>query len=276
MEFAPSTEATSLELEPEFTGSDKVELLESHKAGIEGPTQEIRAQYITTPLYVRELIDSRDDELLLRETNSTPFINRDDEAPPKHLHVIETVVIRSIPWSQSTSEEYRQDALLNGKIYMRGIRIISPLLRHALKSLIIFYPGSRGFFGYDPEAVAKKTNETFAPCIGRPYRMIVHHKQELEELKSEPLEDVEKSLQERVKERNNHIECLLDYVNADLGKEYFAEYTHHQRNPPLATFEYFWVLLKPGTPVYRKDDEIWSCWIVESLQGGVEDGMRSP
>ena len=143
---------------------------------------------------------------------------------------------------------------------MRGIRIISPLLKHALSMVINRYPGFSIKMGKPC-------------CIQWPYKAILHHRKELEDLK---LMTVEESLKDEAEERNKHIDCLLQFIEKDLGETFAEENARHLQNPPLATFEYYWILFKPGTVVYRKTDDIWSAWVVKSLDGGLEDGRLIP
>ena len=220
-----------------------------------------KTQYNITPLYVKELRDIRSDDLVSRKTSSLPFIT--DKSPRKHSHVIEIVIVRAARITKYDDESLKQEFFDYGTITTRGIRIISPLLRHALASVVKYYPGYNNLV---------KTSS----CIEPPYRVIAHHRKELEKLKLVPLETFEESLREEITERNKHIDCLLEFVRGDVGDDYSAEYARHQQNPPVATFEYFWTLLKPGNMVYRKVNGIWSCWVVGSLEGGLVDGRTLP
>lgn len=218
-------------------------------------------QYDTAPLYVKELTDSLDDELLLRETSVEPF-SRGTFQPTQsnpHPHVIEVLVVRSARITRFAEENDKKEVLHSGKITMRGIRIISPWLKHALSIVISYYPGL---------SIAGKP-----VCIERPYKAILHHRKELEDLKLMP---VEESLKEEVEERNKHVDCLLQFIEKDLGETFAEENARHLHNPPIATFEYYWILFKPGTIVYRKIGDVWSAWVVKSLEGGLEDGRLIP
>ena len=225
------------------------------------PFPEPKPQYNTTPLYARELRDSTDNELIIRETKETPFVTV--RAPSKHSYVIEIVTIRSARIRRWDTEELKQDILNNGQITIHGIRINSPLLRHALNSVVKYYPGYDRF----PRTAA---------CITKPYKVIAHHSRELQELKSVALETTDELLREEAQERNKHIDCLMEFMSNELGDNYTAEYARHQQKPPVATFEYFWIALKPGTMVYRKVNGIWSCWVVKSPEGGPVDGRSLP
>ena len=87
---------------------------------------------------------------------------------------------------------------------------------------------------------------------------------------------VEESFKEEAEERNKHVDCLLQFIEKELGETFAEEHARHLQNPPVATFEYYWILLKPGTVVYRKTDDIWTAWVVKSLDGGLEDGRLIP
>ena len=133
-------------------------------------------------MYVKELRNIRSDDLVDRRTSSLPF--NTDSSPPKHSHVIEIVIVEAARISKFDEDSLKQELFEYGTITTRGIRIISPLLRHTLASVVKYYPGYNSL---------DKTSS----CIGPPYRMIAHHRKELEKLKSVPLETFEENLRER-------------------------------------------------------------------------------
>ncbi|MCJ1308965.1 hypothetical protein MMC25_002620 [Agyrium rufum] len=223
------------------------------------PAATTTPRYDVTPLYVRELAD-QNEVVLRRETSTKPFTT--NVFRPMHLHVIEIFITRRAPVSRSDPDETQDEALSYGNIINRGIRVVLRLLSHALASVINYYPGYHKYGMY--------------VTISSPYRLIWHHKKELEDLKSVPLDGIDKGLSKEFKERDKHIDCLLDFVRGENGAAYSAECVRHQQEIPVATFEYYWILLKPETIVYRKVDDMWSCWVVKSVTGGVVDGRARP
>jgi hypothetical protein len=205
-------------------------------------------------LYVKELMDHRDDELLFRATSTEPFDKgkfQEQSLSQKTSHIIEVVVMtyvgRSVYW-RGKRTGYKEDDMESSKVTKSGIRILSPLLQQVLNTVI----------GVDPEFNPADASS----CIERPYLAIVQHIKELKDCKLMPAKE---GLEEEFEERNKHVDCLLNFIESDLGKPWAAEQVRHQQSPPVATFEYCWMLFKLGTIVYRKANDIWSAWVVKSL-----------
>jgi hypothetical protein len=55
-------------------------------------------------------------------------------------------------------------------------------------------------------------------------------------------------------ETNRHIDILLNFIEENLGPRIRAEEERHKKDPPLCTFEYLWLLYKPGEEAYMVDD----------------------
>ena len=56
---------------------------------------------------------------------------------------------------------------------------------------------------------------------------------------------------------NSHIDILLGFLDQRLGQSLRLERERHQRQPPVATFEYLWLLFRPGDQIFVRaaDDE---------------------
>ena len=130
------------------------------------------------------------------------------------------------------------------------LKILSPLLVNALNAVVNYYPDQ-----------SLDGTVTLKP----PFKMLVHYRKELEEHKSQqpschPPEDVE--------ERNKHIDSALRFINTKMGTALEAEEARHAQDTPVATFELYWMLLRPGDNVYAVHDGILSPYIVKSVTGG--------
>jgi hypothetical protein len=84
-----------------------------------------------------------------------------------------------------------------------------------------------------------------------PYQLIVHHRKELEEYKSNHPPEHPQDYRE---ETNRHIDILLNFIEENLGAAIKAEEARHKKDPPLCTFEWLWLLFKPGEEAYMTDD----------------------
>lgn len=224
------------------------------------PTLDEKKKYDLTPIYVNELVDPRDNELLRRETSSKPLFSNTQRLHGKDSHVLEILTIRSERLTKWSNKEELDEAFYSGKLTLNGIRIVSPLLKNAVIAVIKYYPGF-------------KVKDGSHLCVEWPYKVILHHRNELNDLKSKP---VEEAFRDEAEERNRHIDCLLQAVDKAHGGAFQKEITRHQQSTPVATFQHCWVLFKPGVIVYRKTHDIWSAWVVKSMGGGMEHRTVSP
>lgn len=127
--------------------------------------------------------------------------------------------------------------------------IHSEHLINALKAVIAYYP----FIKLDGKTVN----------VPSPYRVLYHHRQELETFKgSQPATHDE----EYAATTASHIDILLKFLEDNLGKEIKREEERHQLDVPMATYEYFWLLLKPGDVFYAKRYDIWTPFVISSVR----------
>lgn len=60
-----------------------------------------------------------------------------------------------------------------------------------------------------------------------------------------------------------HIDVLLGYLEKTYGDRIREEEARHKRS--LATFEWFWLLLKPGEVVYRDIQNVWTPFVIDTV-----------
>jgi hypothetical protein len=147
-------------------------------------------------------------------------------------------------------------ALEDQKITQTVLKIRSPELLNALRSVIKYYPG-QSLMGD-------------VASFEEPFRPLVHYRQELENYKTQhPPEHSE----DYIAITNHHIDILLKFIRNHFGKSLEDEEKRHKQSPPVCTFEWAWLLLKPGSTVYAQiDDQIPGCpspYVVKSVSGGV-------
>ena len=118
------------------------------------------------------------------------------------------------------------------------IKIHSPHLVNALRQVIRYYPG---------------LNLSGLPVmIKDPYTPLVHYMKELEDYKSNHPNGHD---EDYVFTANSHIDILLGFIEQRHGEGLRLERERHQRQPPIATFEYLWLLFRPGDHVFVVDDD---------------------
>lgn len=101
--------------------------------------------------------------------------------------------------------------------------------------------------------------------INAPYRILYHHRRELLEYRdNQPEEHSAEYVETTVK----HIDTLLDFLDESLKDEITKEEELHKLETPMATFQYFWLLLKPGNVIYTKKYDIWTPLVISSVSVG--------
>jgi hypothetical protein len=141
------------------------------------------------------------------------------------------------------------------------LKILSEYLMNALRAVVEYYPGLQLL--------------SHAVEFNEPYKELIHHMDELEKYKDNQPEDHPPEYQNKCKE---HIEELLRYLRETFGEKLEEERMRHQRDPPVCTFPYLWLLFRPGQEVYWKwgsSEKLVSSFIVEKLTGGVSADTRA-
>lgn len=139
----------------------------------------------------------------------------------------------------------------------RRLDIRSPAIIRALQKVVTYWPGC----DLSTEVVQ----------VGEPYRLLVHHSKELQQYQERSSALVEKCVNEI--NANEHLSLLKDYLTQNIMPEIELELERNSRG--FATFEYLWLLLKPGTEVVVKAVESARSFIpyrcgrvVKSVEGG--------
>ena len=209
--------------------------------------------------YIIELVNNMGQRIDVKH-DSQP-IKLDPKVTPTVLQVIETRTAQAAPKAlrsvSGVPEVVPEDSDISSlNIKTCRVRILSSKLINALRSVVRYYPG-QSLFGEKLE-------------FRQPYQFLVHHQHELEEYKNNhpPHHD-----EQYRKECNEHIDHLLDFLKKSNGKERAEEEERHKRG--FATFEYLWMLLKPGEDVFINDrrDERLTSGVLERVKGGYQDGQ---
>lgn len=156
---------------------------------------------------------------------------------------------------ESDSEDERRDRrrpeVTVTRVENTEMVIHSKHLRDALSAVVSYYPGV-DFLG---ERV----------IVEAPYRVLVHHAEELERYKYNQPRSHDKLCAAITA---NHIDVLLGFLKTTLGQQLDEEYSRWANPTPTATFENFWLLMKPGSVIYRKIDGHWTPSVVSRAVPG--------
>ena len=124
-------------------------------------------------------------------------------------------------------------------------------LRDAIRAVVAYYPN------------VKLAGTPLV--LSAPFRVLYHHREELAEYRdNQPVAHSP----EYTATTAEHIDILLNFLETNNGKEIQREESRHQLDVPMATYDYFWLLLKPGEIVYAKRYDIWTPYVISSVSGG--------
>ena len=199
----------------------------------------------------------------------------DDEEGEAVLDIVTYVTIRQL--SVSTPVDSKETATAAGKTSEaltndstpktgkdKGLKIESiggtemiirsSSLVKAIRTVVDYYPSQQ---------LAGRTI-----TVAEPYHFLLHHRQELESvLQDKPIEcGTGASHVVRDEKTISSVKVLNAFLDSKYAKKIAEEEARHKKYPPTATFEMLWMLLKPGTRVYRDFNGVPAAFVVKSAQ----------
>ncbi|KAI1155266.1 hypothetical protein F4825DRAFT_407951 [Nemania diffusa] len=180
------------------------------------------------------------------------------------LEEIKTVVVprRSKLGHRREAPEGIPKLRAGDKIGWMGLRIHSPFLLNALKSII----------KYSSTAPSGDTTGNFEDGeFPHPYQDLFHHKQELSDYKKAT--DVgprANHTPEWNAECDRHIDFLLEFLDKEHNIRIQSIEAKWAKKTPTTTFAGLWLLMKPGSDVYVQEHGQLNLYVVESVSGGVD------
>lgn len=104
-----------------------------------------------------------------------------------------------------------------------------------------------------------------------PYPELYHHIDELQRYKTDASSLRARHSLEYNKTCDEHIDLLLAYLYSQPGIPIKETRSRWESKTPTTTFAAIWLLLKPGTDVYvREEDESLNAYVLGSVFGGVD------
>jgi AAA+ superfamily predicted ATPase len=129
--------------------------------------------------------------------------------------------------------------------------VMSKHLINAISAVVRYYPG------------LSLTSGSLE--VKSPYRFLYHHREQLAHYRDH---QPDSHTPECVATTKEHIDTLLRFLAEDrCGLAVAKEEERHRLSVPLATYQQFWQLLKPGTIVYAKTADIWEAFVVSRVEG---------
>ncbi|KAI1298226.1 P-loop containing nucleoside triphosphate hydrolase protein [Xylaria venustula] len=139
--------------------------------------------------------------------------------------------------------------------------IRSQHLINALAAVVSYYPGT-SFTGDEVK-------------IAAPYYVLVHHRAALLRYKTSQPETHD---EEYAATTSKHIDLLVGFLEQTYGRQIREEGMRHSRKIPTVTYEWLWLLLRPGEVIYTQHDSAWSPFVISRVSkksSPNEDGLRS-
>ncbi|KFA53681.1 hypothetical protein S40293_03868 [Stachybotrys chartarum IBT 40293] len=136
--------------------------------------------------------------------------------------------------------------------------VLSAHLVNALRAVVKYYPG----LNLGEQSIS----------FDAPYEALFHHRRELAVFR-----DNQPSCHgaEYAATTAKHIDILLRVLeHHEPGHAIHQEEQLHKLPLPAATFENYWLLLKPGSVVYAKTNDIWGAYVVSRVSRTV--GSKEP
>ena len=151
--------------------------------------------------------------------------------------------------SGSESDDDDEDDIRVKKIEKTEMVVHSKHLIDAFNAVIGSYPGTN-FLG-----------ETVS--IQAPYHALIHHRDALSRYRiAQPACHEEEYAATAAK----HIDVLLAFLDRTYGDKIRDEEARHKRTPSAATFDWLWLLLKPGEVIYKDIQNIRTPFVISHVE----------
>ncbi|KAJ0322471.1 hypothetical protein COL5a_008701 [Colletotrichum fioriniae] len=150
-------------------------------------------------------------------------------------------------YTSASSDSENDERAKAGKIERTQMIIHSPHLINALRAVVAYYPN------------VNLLGDTVT--VDAPYRVIVHH---LDALRQYRFHQPASHSTEYARLTANHIDVLLAFIDQAVGESIRNEQERHRRNVPVATFQNYWMALKPGEVIYVNHDDLWEPHVISS------------
>lgn len=143
------------------------------------------------------------------------------------------------------------------------LQVNSHLILNALRTVV----------SYLFEPPSGKEDSLRSGLFKYPFRDIVHHKNHLLDYKHSRCGGIEQHTEEYVAEYAEHLDILIDYLYKQPSLQLKESEDAASKEVPTTTFGAFWLLIKPGSDVYVREDGELNPYVVESIRGGI-DGAK--
>jgi hypothetical protein len=142
------------------------------------------------------------------------------------------------------------------------LRIYSWAIINALRAVVEYYPG------------ANLSGDVIE--LSWPYPLLIHHYDELRRFQKRCEATDPSELCKREMDAAEHLRLLLEYLDTHIMERVKAEKKRYSEGS--LTFDYQWVVWKPGTTMMMKNrsSDSWVIGVVHSCKGGVYEHPPTP
>ncbi|KAI0513289.1 hypothetical protein F5B22DRAFT_611975 [Xylaria bambusicola] len=188
---------------------------------------------------------------------STDYRRR-DHGNPNERPITAAFDLNDYRYDDGDDEDEFQAAATSAPKPVITMNIHSKYLISALQAVISYYP---------------RVNLQDAPVsIPAPYRLLYLHRAELAHFRDNQPKSHSPEYSEITA---RHIDVLLNFLAENMGDALVKEETLHKLDHPSATFDLFWLLLKPGQIIYAKRYGLWTPYVISAVRAGSSNNFKS-
>ncbi|KAI1276462.1 hypothetical protein F5Y07DRAFT_366793 [Xylaria sp. FL0933] len=182
---------------------------------------------------------------------------RRERGNPNERPITAAFDLNDYRFDDGDSDDEGQDAATSAAKPVITMNIHSQYLIHALQAVISYYP-----------RVHLQDTPVSVPA---PYRLLYLHRAELARYRDN---QPECHSPEYAETTASHINILLKFLADNMGEALAKEEVLHKMDHPSATFDLFWLLLKPGQIIYAKRYGLWTPYVISSVKAGTSNNFH--
>ncbi|KAH8167698.1 hypothetical protein CIB48_g517 [Xylaria polymorpha] len=176
---------------------------------------------------------------------------RRDRGNPNERPITAAFDLNEYRYDDGENDDDGQAAATSAVKPVVNMNIHSQYLIHALQAVISYYP---------------RVNLQDSPAsIPAPYRLLYLHRAELARYRDN---QPSSHSPEYAETTARHIDVLLNFLAENMGETLVKEEALHKMDHPSATFDLFWLLLKPGQIIYAKRYALWTPYVISRVTAG--------
>lgn len=188
--------------------------------------------------------------------------------------------VRNVYFSQKKkiSPRTMNSALINTDdlLGVRSLEVRSKPLLNALNAVLQFHTPEEGD---DEHGFKVRQDDSTGLQQGRfkfPYLDLYHHIDELAAYKSQVDGPRQYHSEEYNKKCDRHIDTLIKYLNDEPTVAFSDAKVAWSQRVPVTTFNWLWLLLKPGVDVYVRERGCTNAYVIEYIVGFARYSQARP